>query len=1061
MSSSPTSIHQTEAKLSANCWAALPVSLTFLWRPKRTISPSKHRLCPRPAHINLTTSSKLNIHLGIRSSRNIQYWSCSRLRIRPHGQRGVVAELDWKQENLLSEVQYESQNFRIGPLPGDLAEVEGFCRIFRVAEQLRSAIMNVLCNPDTGECSITYLSGSDDLITSDVPILEEKVVSGLACMGTLLHRGRQDILAGRHSSMSSFHVTDKNMDDDKLPPLAIFRAEMKQCCAKLQTALECYFLSTDQQNSDVWRRLQRLKNVCYDAGYPRSEGAPCHTVLPNWSAVNLYPGRTGRARDTEEVAFWRGGQVTEEGLKWLLDKGYKVIVDLRAESVEDKQYQAAIKMAVSSGKVQLVHFPVEVGTAPTREQVEQFAALVLNNKNEPLYLHSQEGVWRTSAMVSRWRELISSSHFGSTSLSKVDGMLPPLLLNHVDKDFDCKDWIRSLDPQDPKLKHGLNSLTSENGSVFKVEDKNSTLHETVQPESSLCFDNSMGQDGMQMMSHSFDLNNKQKLKQGKDEEQNVLNQQKLYLGCDPFKAQIPQCNFLLKREMSEFFKNRKKSPKAFFESGRKRFKISSESINSDIKVDVENQNNGIAGAAGRWGLAKLEISNAASSCIDHSSPSPGVRSMEEHTYDDNNLISIDKGTSGTQGINANKSDNGSIGGDRSFLEQNKSLVRLSSDSPPEDNDDLEPVSGNMCASATGVVRVQSRKKAEMYLVRTDGFSCAREKVKESSLAFTHPSTQQQMLMWKTPPKTVLLLKKLGQELMEEAKQVASFLYHQERMNVVVEPELHDIFARVPGFGFIQTFYNQDIGNLHERVDFVACLGGDGVILHASNLFRHAVPPIVSFNLGSLGFLTAHPFKDFKTDLKAVIHGNNTTDGVYITLRMRLRCEIFRHGKAMQGKVFDVLNEIVVDRGSNPYLCKIECYEHNRLITKVQADGVIVATPTGSTAYSTSAGGSMVHPNVPCMLFTPICPHSLSFRPVILPDSSQLELKIPENARNNAWVSFDGKRRQQLSKGDSVRISMSEHPLPTVNKSDQTSDWFMSLVRCLNWNERLEQKVLTV
>ena len=183
-------------------------------------------------------------------------------------------------------------------------------------------------------------------------------------------------------------------------------------------------------------------------------------------------------------------------------------------------------------------------------------------------------------------------------------------------------------------------------------------------------------------------------------------------------------------------------------------------------------------------------------------------------------------------------------------------------------------------------------------------------------------------------------------------------------------------------------------------------------------------------------------------------------GVYITLRMRLRCELYRNGKPLPGKVFDVLNEVVVDRGSNPFLCKIECYERSRLITKVQADGVIVATPTGSTAYSTAAGGSMVHPNVPAMLFTPICPHSLSFRPVILPDSALLELKVPADARNNAWVSFDGKKRQQLSKGDSVRVQMSQHPMPTVNKSDQTDDWFSSLVRCLNWNDRMEQKELS-
>ena len=77
------------------------------------------------------------------------------------------------------------------------------------------------------------------------------------------------------------------------------------------------------------------------------------------------------------------------------------------------------------------------------------------------------------------------------------------------------------------------------------------------------------------------------------------------------------------------------------------------------------------------------------------------------------------------------------------------------------------------------------------------------------------------------------------------------------------------------------------------------------------------------------------FDEYKRDLRAVIHGNNTVDGVYITLRMRLRCEVFRNGKAMPGKVFDVLNEVVVDRGSNPYLSKIECYEHDRLITKVR------------------------------------------------------------------------------------------------------------------------------
>ena len=179
--------------------------------------------------------------------------------------------------------------------------------------------------------------------------------------------------------------------------------------------------------------------------------------------------------------------------------------------------------------------------------------------------------------------------------------------------------------------------------------------------------------------------------------------------------------------------------------------------------------------------------------------------------------------------------------------------------------------------------------------------------------------------------------------------------------------------------------------------------------------------------------------------------------MYITLRMRLRCELIRGDGREAPQSYDVLNEVVVNRGNNAYLSKIECYERGRLLTKVQADGIMIATPTGSTAYSVSAGGSMVHPNVPAILFTPVCPHSLSFRPVILPDSAELELRIPSDARDSAWVSFDGKARSELRRGDCVRIAMSEHPLPTINKSDQTHDWFGSLARCLNWNDRVEQR----
>uniref|UniRef100_A0A061QYZ8 NAD+ kinase n=1 Tax=Tetraselmis sp. GSL018 TaxID=582737 RepID=A0A061QYZ8_9CHLO len=373
-------------------------------------------------------------------------------------------------------------------------------------------------------------------------------------------------------------------------------------------------------------------------------------------------------------------------------------------------------------------------------------------------------------------------------------------------------------------------------------------------------------------------------------------------------------------------------------------------------------------------------------------------------------------------------------------------------------------------------------KSRMYLMRSDGLTCTREVVTESKFKLAHPSTQQQLLVWKDTPKTVLVLKKLGDELLPHLARVARFLWRDNGISVVVEPNvrqrLMELQRTAGDYDFVQTF--DEATELSDWVDFVVCLGGDGVILHASSLFSTCpVPPIVAFHLGSLGFLTNHHFADYKDVLHGVIFGEKCLEGcsyesaspreiissyeeagpvgVYVTLRMRLSCEIHRGGEPIAGSEFEVMNEVVVDRGSNPYLTKIECYEKGKLFTKVQADGVLLATPTGSTAYSVAAGGSMVHPNISAIMFTPVCPHSLSFRPIILPDHAEIELKIPEDARGTAWVCFDGKARQELKRGESVVIKMSQHPVPTINAKDQTTDWFNSLERCLSWNDRADQR----
>lgn len=131
------------------------------------------------------------------------------------------------------------------------------------------------------------------------------------------------------------------------------------------------------------------------------------------------------------------------------------------------------------------------------------------------------------------------------------------------------------------------------------------------------------------------------------------------------------------------------------------------------------------------------------------------------------------------------------------------------------------------------------------------------------------------------------------------------------------------------------------------------------------------------------------------------------------------------------------------------------------MTTVQADGLCVATPTGSTAYSLSAGGSLVHPESPAILVSPICPHTLSFRPIILPDSMELRICVPYNSRSTAWASFDGRGRVELRQGDHIKITASPYPFPTVCKDKQSTDWFSSIARTLKWNERQRQKSFVV
>ncbi|KAF7645813.1 hypothetical protein LDENG_00197940 [Lucifuga dentata] len=339
----------------------------------------------------------------------------------------------------------------------------------------------------------------------------------------------------------------------------------------------------------------------------------------------------------------------------------------------------------------------------------------------------------------------------------------------------------------------------------------------------------------------------------------------------------------------------------------------------------------------------------------------------------------------------------------------------------------------------------------------------------------------QRLTWNKPPKSVLVIKKIRDaNLLQPFKELCIFLTEVKNMIVYVEMKVLEdpAISADENFGAITKkfcTFREDLDDISNRVDFIICLGGDGTLLYASSLFQDSVPPVMAFHLGSLGFLTPFKFDTYQSQVTQVIEGNAA-----IVLRSRLKVRVLKENWEKKAKVdekgviltngdvegsrkaaqYQVLNEVVVDRGPSSYLSNVDLFLDGHLITTVQGDGVIVSTPTGSTAYAVAAGASMIHPNVPAIMITPICPHSLSFRPIVVPAGVELKIMLSRDARNTAWVSFDGRKRQEICHGDSITITTSCFPVPSICFRDPVNDWFESLAECLHWNVRKKQNYLS-
>ncbi|EZG78494.1 NAD kinase [Gregarina niphandrodes] len=211
----------------------------------------------------------------------------------------------------------------------------------------------------------------------------------------------------------------------------------------------------------------------------------------------------------------------------------------------------------------------------------------------------------------------------------------------------------------------------------------------------------------------------------------------------------------------------------------------------------------------------------------------------------------------------------------------------------------------------------------------------------------------------------------------------------------------------------------------EKIDLVISLGGDGTTLWASSLFDdRPVPPIMGVTLGSLSYINQFSADELLTTLAHLFESKQCN----VQMRSRLFITIYGH-EADALYYGHCVNECTIDRGPAANMANLDIYINNRFFTSMSADGLIIATPTGSTAYSMSAGGAVVHPGVSCILFTPICPHSLSMRPLVLPADVEIRIKVPDDARQSVWLSLDGHEKHEVLPGHHVVAAVSANPMP--------------------------------
>jgi NAD+ kinase len=236
--------------------------------------------------------------------------------------------------------------------------------------------------------------------------------------------------------------------------------------------------------------------------------------------------------------------------------------------------------------------------------------------------------------------------------------------------------------------------------------------------------------------------------------------------------------------------------------------------------------------------------------------------------------------------------------------------------------------------------------------------------------------------------------------------------------------------------------HQDAPSIFPKdMDSLVVLGGDGTLLGAARAVGKYGIPILGVNIGGLGFLTEIPLKRLYPAVEMMLQGR-----LEVESRLMLETRVLRE-KAEICK-FPVLNDVVINKGALARIIDLDVHINDQFLTTFRSDGLIISTPTGSTAYNLSAGGPILYPTLTNFVVTPICPFSLTNRPIILPDSDTVSIGMRKESEEKVSLTFDGQVGFDFSYGDRVVINKSENKIKLIKSPDQT--YFEILRAKLMW-----------